>query len=196
MGGFGVFSVLSKEPGLFAAAFSICGGGDPETALSLLGTPLWVFHGSDDNIVPVRQSRNMVQAIRKAGGRLVRYTEYPGVGHASWTPAWKEPALEAWLLAHRKGIQTGPPDSADKARIDTTGNGGVRLSWSPPAERESPENRVWYYRLFRNDSLLAEPGPLETLFADSTASRGGSHAYAISIVNYYFQESEKAVFQK
>ncbi|HWA33834.1 MAG TPA: prolyl oligopeptidase family serine peptidase, partial [Cyclobacteriaceae bacterium] len=32
MGGFGVFSVLQKNPGKFAAAYAICGGSDPAAA--------------------------------------------------------------------------------------------------------------------------------------------------------------------
>jgi predicted peptidase len=101
MGGFGVFSVLSKEPGKFAAAYSICGGSDTKAATSLLGTPLWIFHGEDDDIVPVRLSRDVYREIVKLGGTKTRYTEYPGVKHDSWNNVAQEKSLPAWLFSHQ-----------------------------------------------------------------------------------------------
>jgi dienelactone hydrolase len=187
MGGFGVFSVLAKEPGLFAAAFSICGGGNPTTAVRMKETPLWIFHGSADPVVPVDFSRNMYRAIREAGGRQVRYTEYPGVGHDAWTPAWAEPTLEAWLLAQRKGAVHGPPDTAEHLRYAVLEPARVRLSWDPPSSRAHPDNQVWYYRVFRDQQLLAEVD--STTFVDFPPMSTVAPAYSVSTVSYFFQES-------
>src|SRR4028119_814923 len=55
MGGFGVFSVLAKEPGKFAGAYAVCGGSNVDAA-SAITTPLWIFHGAEDDVVPVRLS--------------------------------------------------------------------------------------------------------------------------------------------
>src|SRR5690606_22246903 len=41
MGGFGVFSVLEKNPGKFAAAYAVCGGSDTNAAATIMKTPLW-----------------------------------------------------------------------------------------------------------------------------------------------------------
>ncbi|MBX2901769.1 MAG: prolyl oligopeptidase family serine peptidase [Cyclobacteriaceae bacterium] len=102
MGGFGVFSILEKEPGKFAAAFSICGGSDARAGAKLVHTPLWIFHGADDDIVPVSLSRNVYQQIVKAGGKRARYTEYAGVKHNSWENALQEKELPQWLFDKRK----------------------------------------------------------------------------------------------
>jgi hypothetical protein len=32
---------------------------------------------------------------------MVKYTEYPGIGHDSWINAFKEPTLLPWLFAQR-----------------------------------------------------------------------------------------------
>jgi predicted peptidase len=64
--------------------------------------PIWVFHGTLDNAVPVSRSRNMVAALEKAGGHPL-YTEYPDEGHASWVPAYRAPAMMKWLFAQKKG---------------------------------------------------------------------------------------------
>ncbi len=102
MGGFGTFEILWRKPALFAAAFPVCGGGNPEGA-KIYGRrfPLWVFHGADDDVVPVANSRIMVDALKAAGARI-KYTEYPGVKHDSWKNAFAEPELLPWLFAQKK----------------------------------------------------------------------------------------------
>jgi dipeptidyl aminopeptidase/acylaminoacyl peptidase len=44
--------------------------------------PAYVVHGDDDRTVPVAQSRNMVEAGKKAGAEIV-YVEVPGGSHVS-----------------------------------------------------------------------------------------------------------------
>ena len=101
MGGYGCFDLLARHPGTFAGAMAICGGGDPGKAALMKDVPIWAFHGAADDVVPVAGSRLMVQALRKAGGR-VRYTEYPGVGHRAWEQALAEKRALAWLLGQRR----------------------------------------------------------------------------------------------
>jgi hypothetical protein len=43
----------------------------------------------------------MVAALQLVGAQI-KYTEYPDVAHASWTPAYDEPGLNDWLFAQRK----------------------------------------------------------------------------------------------
>ena len=120
MGGYGTWGFASEHPGKFAALVPICGGvrsthaadipnyhnvdesADPYTATAqkIGKTPVWVFHGEADPVVPVTESRQMVDALKAAGGN-VRYTEYPGVKHESWDNAYAEPELFPWLLAQK-----------------------------------------------------------------------------------------------
>lgn len=99
MGGYGTWSTIPEAAGRFAAAVPICGGGNPKDAAKLKDTPLWVFHGTKDPVVPVERSREMVRAVRRAGGKA-KLTEYPETGHESWTQAYNDPALYEWLLKH------------------------------------------------------------------------------------------------
>jgi predicted peptidase len=101
MGGYGTWDAVSRHPEMFAAAVPVCGGGDETQAARIAKLPIWVFHGGSDTTVKTVRSRNMVEAIRKAGG-APEYTEYPGVGHASWVPAAKEPELLPWLFAAKR----------------------------------------------------------------------------------------------
>jgi predicted peptidase len=100
MGGFGTWYALTRYPDKFAAAIPICGGGDWNQANLINHIPVWVFHGKQDTVVLPEQSRMMVKALKKAGGKP-RYTEYKKIGHDSWTPAFKEPGLLQWLFSQK-----------------------------------------------------------------------------------------------
>jgi predicted peptidase len=101
MGGYGTWDLLARQPELFAAAAPICGGGDPAVAAKFKDVPLWVFHGDKDDAVKPKRSREMIDALKAAGG-APKYTEYPGVGHDSWTQTYADPVLYEWLFAQRK----------------------------------------------------------------------------------------------
>jgi predicted peptidase len=108
MGGFGSWGLAAASPERFAAIAPVCGGGDPETADSLVGIPVWNFHGSADNVVPEQRSLEMVAAIVAAGGERVKHTSYAGVGHDSWKRAYSGDQLWNWLLAQRRGAVADP----------------------------------------------------------------------------------------
>ena len=80
----------------------VVGAADPYSTLAAdIGkTPVWAFHGTADDQVPVTESRNMVAALRRIGGS-VSYTEYPGIGHNSWDLAYADPGLPRWLFRQR-----------------------------------------------------------------------------------------------
>ena len=102
MGGFGVFSLLAKEKGKFAAGYAVCGGSDVKAAPKLLETPLWIFHGELDDVVPVSLSRDVYKEMIRLGAKKVKYTEYPGVKHNSWENVSTEQFLISWLLSQRR----------------------------------------------------------------------------------------------
>jgi predicted peptidase len=105
MGGRGTWRLAVEYPGLFAAVVPICGRmpdlDDFVTRLpALRDKPIWVFHGAKDDVAPVAHSDQIVAALRDLGTD-VRYTVYPDTDHDSWTPAYAEPQLWAWLAAQR-----------------------------------------------------------------------------------------------
>lgn len=100
MGGYGTWDAIQREPGLFAAAMPICGGGDTACAPAIKHIPLWIFHGDKDGAVPVERSRDMFNAL-KACGSAAQYREYPGAGHDVWTRTYADPAVLTWFFAQR-----------------------------------------------------------------------------------------------
>lgn len=101
LGGYGAWYFIATRPEMFAAAIPFCGGGNPALAKKMAGVPVWAFHGDEDRSVSVRGSRNMIAAIRKAGGNP-RYTEFAGVGHNVWPEVSKTPGLLDWLFAQKR----------------------------------------------------------------------------------------------
>jgi len=93
MGGYATFDLLGTFgiDSHIAAAVPICGSG----VLSDFGTqnlatiPLWVFHGSADNVVSPDYSKAIVPAINALNPKVkAKLTIYPGVGHDSWSKTY------------------------------------------------------------------------------------------------------------
>lgn len=102
MGGMGVYELLWRMPNTFASAFVICGGGNMKKIADAASyTPIWIFHGSADPIVPVQFARDLYKDIYKAN-KESKYTEYPGVGHNSWNNAFQEKDLVPWLFSKKR----------------------------------------------------------------------------------------------
>lgn len=128
LGGYGTWQIAAAKPGKFAALIPVAGGivgerpieprdrqvmvpevlqmlDSPEpyrTFAAAIGqTPVWVFHGSTDDSVPVDFSRKMVQALTDAGSANVKYTEFPNEGHLIFGKSLREPELFDWLASQR-----------------------------------------------------------------------------------------------
>jgi predicted peptidase len=102
MGGFGSFDLCVRRPKEIAAAIPVCGGGDTAKAAELKNIAFWAIHGGADGVVPPDHSRKMVAALKEAGAKA-KYTEFPGVGHDSWTKAYDVPGIVEWLFEKKAG---------------------------------------------------------------------------------------------
>jgi predicted peptidase len=102
MGGYGTWGLACREPQRFAAIAPICGGGQRYLAERLRNVPVWAFHGAKDPVVPLRESTEMVEALKRAGGEA-QLTVYPEAQHDSWTQTYDNLQLYEWFLSHRRG---------------------------------------------------------------------------------------------
>ncbi|MCE9518809.1 MAG: prolyl oligopeptidase family serine peptidase [Verrucomicrobia bacterium] len=102
MGGFGTWSALALDPKIFAAAIPISGGGDPKSVHKFVKLPIWAFHCDGDPVVKAQGTRDMIAALKKAGGDP-KYTEYTDALHDAWTRSYKNPELYVWLFAQKSG---------------------------------------------------------------------------------------------
>ena len=97
MGGMGTFDLCWRMPNTFAAASAICGAGSTEKAKEFSQLPLRIYHGEDDVVVSVEESKEMIRALRSSGGNPEVFL-YPGVNHNSWDNAFSEPDFIEWMF--------------------------------------------------------------------------------------------------
>ncbi len=101
MGAFGAVLLVAREPQLFASCVSVCGGVDFMDSLRLRDVPLRAYHGAKDPIIPVEESRRMVEMVNRIGGQA-ELILYPDLGHNCWDRAYDDPNLWQWMLAQKK----------------------------------------------------------------------------------------------
>jgi len=128
MGGYGAWELAKLYPKRWAAIVIASGGifwsyaperwlesaTLPNDYVRAVGhTPIWLFHGSDDPVVPPKESEMMFSAIKADGGH-VKLWIYQGLQHDSWSRAFNEQELPHWLLTKR----LNPPDPNQAAQAN------------------------------------------------------------------------------
>ncbi len=114
MGGAGAWVLAAEYPRRWSALAPVCGyvhkppnladAEEPTTdsyadfAQKLPRIPIWIFHGSDDPVVPASESRSMAAVL----SARAKYTEFPKTGHNAWDPAYTETHLLRWLIRQRR----------------------------------------------------------------------------------------------
>jgi predicted peptidase len=119
-GGHGSLRAMRLQPHRFAAAILVCPAGEPgrypdippaEEGLGVVvgieHVPMWFFHGTADDVVPISLTRERVAALRAAGGSP-RLTEYEGVKHDAWVRAYADPDIVEWLFSQRRARPESP----------------------------------------------------------------------------------------
>ena len=101
MGGYFTWTWGTTHPEHFAALVPICGGGNPAEAINIKDIPVWAFHGGQDDVVPITQSQEMIQALQDLGAHP-KFTIYPEAGHDSWTEAYNTAELWEWIFSQSK----------------------------------------------------------------------------------------------
>ena len=96
MGGMGTLELLRRRSQYYKRAFVICGGAHRKVARQIGDTPIWFFHGQEDEIVQPKYAQRLFRKLKR-NGRETMFTLYPGVNHNSWDLAFKEQELIPWL---------------------------------------------------------------------------------------------------
>lgn len=107
LGGFGTWTTLGANPGVFAAALPICSGGNAigkACTIASTNIPIWAFHGTADNVVSHTVTTNMINAInacKPAPNPLAKTTLFSGMGHNVWDKVYRETDALNWLTSFR-----------------------------------------------------------------------------------------------
>lgn len=119
LGGAGTWLLAAQLPEVFAAAAPVCGFIGPlnepppadqlqQLATATRNLPIWCFHGANDESVPVQRAREIVAAIRNAGGNI-KYDEFPNGRHNVWDRTYRDRRFWNWLLAQNRS-RNAPDD--------------------------------------------------------------------------------------
>jgi predicted peptidase len=101
-GGNACWELVTQFPDTFAAMAVVCGMAPiPYAHWIDRQLSIWVFHGTEDPVIPFSESRDMVAKLQEMGYD-VKLTAYEGVGHNSWERAYREEGLYEWFLEHSR----------------------------------------------------------------------------------------------
>lgn len=104
MGGGGTLWLGLTRPDLWAAIAPVCPAAPAGTETltpNALHTPVHLFHGERDPVVPVTVSRRWHKELSESGARA-EYDEYPGVRHNAWDSAYRNAAIFDWFGQFRR----------------------------------------------------------------------------------------------
>ena len=101
MGGWGTLNVASKYPNKIAAAMAMCGGLPHNEVCGLTTLPLWIIHGTADELTPVACSDRVVDSMRSCGdtSRLI-YDRLEGENHGRLARIFYLRQTYDWLFSH------------------------------------------------------------------------------------------------
>jgi dienelactone hydrolase len=156
LGGGGTWWTAQDYAKTFAAIAPVCGSRNSVTKacnLAAENLPVWAFHGTDDGVVSMTKSVNMVNAINlclPTPSPLAKLTLYPNIGHDSWTNAYQpnhsihDPNLYEWLLSYTNTKNSNNAIPVANAGADVTISGSsVALSGSASDEDGTIATYAW-----------------------------------------------------
>ena len=161
MGGWGTLNVASRYPDKIAAAMAMCGGLPHNDLCGLTTLPLWIIHGTADDLTPVSCSDRVVDSMRSCGDttRLI-YDRMEGENHSRLARVFYLRQTYEWLFAHSLADEDRPvnrdysisSEQLDAAYGDMDGNFVVNI-----VEAEYPplRDRNKYYVVRKGESLAA-----------------------------------------
>jgi gliding motility-associated-like protein len=114
LGGGGAWFYAHSFPDKIAAVAPVCGSRNninKACNIAAENIPIWAFHGDADGVVPVNRTLNMIDAINACTPAISPepiVTIYEGVGHNSWSRAYRTdnslhtPNIYEWFMQQNR----------------------------------------------------------------------------------------------
>lgn len=101
LGGYGTMDVCATYPDRIAAGMAFCGGSSLKDVSGLGKLPFWIIHGTADRAVPIKQSKIVVEKLKKSGNdtRLL-YDWWQGANHGAPARLFYLRKTYEWLFSH------------------------------------------------------------------------------------------------
>lgn len=101
-GGFGTWQVAMDYPDKFAAIAPLCGGvndSDTVNICKLKQLPIWTFHGTADDLIPIGETERIVNKLEANGH--IKFTRLQNEGHGIQY-LYANDEIFDWLLQHHR----------------------------------------------------------------------------------------------
>jgi predicted peptidase len=106
MGGFGAWQVAMDYPNTFAAVIPLCGGCNDSTQICRIShVPVWTFHGTADDQIPISETERLINRLEKCNGKA-KFTRLNGEGH-SIQYLYENKAIFDWMLQQKRQSSIG-----------------------------------------------------------------------------------------
>ena len=160
MGGYGTIDFTATYPDKVAAAIALCGGATKKQLCGLNDVPLWIVHGTADNMVPVRASDKVVDSMCVCGDTsLLIYDRLEKVNHSRLARVFYLDQTYDWLFSHSltDSIKTANHIySMSKTVLDNAYKGLKRTNIEVKDSKPKPyyhESDLEYYYVKKGDNL-------------------------------------------
>lgn len=101
MGGYGTWQTAVAYPDRFAAIVPLCGGCDDSTQICRIKhVPVWAFHGTADDIIPISETERLIKRLERCYGTVL-FTRLETEGHGIQY-LYENKAIYDWLLKQHK----------------------------------------------------------------------------------------------
>lgn len=141
MGGMGVWDLLARYPGYFAAAAAICGCLDESKAELYAQTPVFTAHDPGDTVVGAQPTARMAAALGEMGAEIVYKTYDIGARdstrHSSWIDVFADTSsadnVYDFLFSHTRQTYTVRWTDGDEVVLSRSYAAGM-MAEAPEAE--------------------------------------------------------------
>lgn len=125
MGGYGAWDLLMRHNEIFTAGVILCGGGDPTQAELLKDTPIYIFHGVDDEVVSIDVAKEMITSIIDVGGTKARFFAIQNSDHsACYELYFGKGVIES--LSRSKVLEKEPEEDLSNSNAEVVKDAGIR----------------------------------------------------------------------
>jgi hypothetical protein len=104
MGGAAALRLALTRPDMWAAVAAVCPAPEPgveNLAANALNLPIRLYHGDQDPVAPVGNSREWQRRLVDAGV-AAEYVEFPGLRHNAWDLAYRNGGVFEWFGQFRR----------------------------------------------------------------------------------------------
>ena len=101
IGGYGTWHTTIDYPDTFAAIVPLCGGVNDSTQVCRIRqVPVWTFHGTADDAIPIAETERVVNTLKQCQGN-VKFTKLANEGHGIQY-LYEKNDIYDWLLRQHR----------------------------------------------------------------------------------------------